>query len=186
MLIRIHINELDIAGVEDYYLSSKERLSTVDGAFGHSMWRGADDRADLMVVFEFKDMDAAERGLQALSGIRLLAESQAADYNPADLIHVQVTGRNGARISAAPKPAYLSMSVRVADPGFGNDLIEELGNIFQELSLIPGYAGSVQGFSDSLREEAVGIVTWATRDAFEASVPPSVRPYKVRLYERVF
>lgn len=186
LLIRAHINELDLSGLEDYYLASRERLASVDGALGFSMWREVDSREGFLVIFEYRDVEAAESGLKALAGIRLLAESQTADYHPADVLRLRTEFRSGGRVSDSPKPGYLSLSVRVADPGFGNELFDEVTVIFQELAFIPGFAGSLVGCSDVLAEEVVGIVTWSSRAAFEASLPPHQRMYDVKLYERVF
>ncbi|AIE83637.1 hypothetical protein [Fimbriimonas ginsengisoli] len=186
VLIRVRINELDASGVEDYFLACRARLETVDGSFGHSLWRNTIDHEQLLVAFEYRDLQAAERGLQALAGIRLLAESQSADYHPADVLRVQVQGRSGLRIFESPKPGYLSMSVRVADPGRAQDLLDEIGAIFQGLEFIKGCCGSVFGNSDKLEEEVIGIVTWKTVVAFASSLPPGDAPYEIVLYERVY
>jgi hypothetical protein len=186
VLIRVRINELDTTGVEDYYLASRERLATVDGSYGLSLWRNTIDHEQLLVAFEYRDIEAANRGLEALAGIRLLAESQAADYRPADVLRVRVHGRLGCRVHETPKPGYLSMSVRIADPGYGQDLLEEVEMIFQNLEFIKGCCGSIFGNSDRLDEEVIGIVTWRTVTAFASSLPPGDAPYEIVLYERVY
>lgn len=173
-------------GVEEYYLASRERLASVEGSEGISLWRNLSERGQLLVAFEYANVEAAERGLLALSDVPLLAESQKADYRPADVLRVIVKGKSGCRIEDSSKPGFLSMSVRISDPGYSEDLQQELDQIFEELSLIPGFCGSVYGYSDYLEEEVIGIVTWDTRKAFEMSIPPSKRPYEVKLYERIY
>ena len=186
VLIRVRINELDSAGVEDYYLASRDRLASVDGSLGLSLWRNSIDHEQLLVAYEYRDLDAANRGLQALAGIQLLAESQTADYRPADVLRVNAHGRYGCRIFETPKPGYLSMSVRIAEPGRAENLLEEMDMIFQNLQFIKGCCGSVYGNSDRLDEEVIGIVTWRTVTAFASSLPPGDAPYEIVLYERVY
>lgn len=185
-IIRVQVNELDLVGVDQYYLHTRELLEKVDGFYGHSLWRKSGAHDELLVLHEYRDVEATERGLEALAGTKLLAEAQTADYHPADLMRIIVEGRGGKRISQTPKPSYLSMSVRVADPGYQRDLLDQVGVIFQELRFIPGNLGSVYGYRDGLREEIVGLVTWESPEAFSRSLPPKQRKYDVRLYERIY
>lgn|GEM_PF-1320260 len=185
-LIRIRINELDLAGVEDYYLTARQHLASLDGFYGHSLWRGVGRPDDMMACFEYRDSDAAVKGIQLLSSLPLLASMQAAEYRPADLLRVQVEGRHGRKVSEAPRPGYLSMTIRVADPGYGQTLADQIGLIFEELAIIPGDVGSVYGFSEALPEEVIGLVVWSSEQAFASSLPPKQKVREVKLYERVF
>jgi hypothetical protein len=84
----------------------------------------------------------------------------------------------------SPVGSLLSVSIRVAEPGFGDTLEAELGQIFQELSLIEGRRGSLTFRNESLNEEVVGLVFWLTTMAFETSLPNRI-PYEVKLYRRI-
>jgi len=185
-IIRVQVNELDLLGVDSYFRNTRERLSTVDGAIGQSLWRLSGAHDELLVMQEFRDVDATERGLEAMAGMKLLVESQSTDHNPADLVRIMVRGRVGCRPSQTPLPSYLSMSVRISDPGYEEELVDEIAQIFQELQLIPGFLGALHGNRDGLDEEVIGLVTWESPEAFSHSLPPKQRKYDVRLYERVY
>jgi len=185
ILAQVQLNELDRLMADDYTAEATQRLATVDGAQGMSVWRNVRQPNAVLIAYEYRDIQAAEKGLVALTGIRLLAETQTADFQPADVLRVRVVGRHGPSLVKSPKNSYLSMSVRVADPGYGPDLTEEIERIFTELEFIPGHVGSVFGPNDSLDEEIVGIVMWDSYQAFQSSLPPGHAPYEVRLFDRV-
>lgn len=185
-LIRVQVSELDLRGVDSYFRDTRERLSAVDGALGQTLWRLSGAHDDMLVIQEYRDVESTERGLEALAGTKLLAESQSADYNPADLMRIVVHGRVGCRPSQTANPSYLSMSIRISDPGYEAELLEDVSHIFQELQLIPGFLGAMYGNRDGLDEEVIGLVTWGSPEAFSQSLPPKQRKYEVRLYERVY
>ncbi len=186
ILARVRIHELDVPIITDYYFDVKERLSTVEGCFGLSVWRDQRDPESFLVVYEYADLEAADRGLVAISEIRVLAESQTAAFRPADVQRLRLKKYSGKRLSKTATTAVLSLSQRVADPGYSPELVEELERIFVELELIPGYLGSVIGENDILEEEIFGLVTWQNRESFLASLPPSILSYDISLYGRFY
>ncbi len=185
ILARVQLNELDALTLDDYASAARERLSTVEGFVGMGTWQRSDDPFAILIAYHYGGVEAAERGLVALTGIRLLTEQQSADYRPADVLRVKVRGNHGCRMHEVPTGAYLSISVRVSDPGYGVELEEEIERIFDELQLMPGYLGSLHGPNDVLDEEIVGLVLWESAEAFAASIPPSARNFEVRLYRRL-
>lgn len=185
LLIRVHIDEIDNPGVESYYLTARERFAKMTGILGSSLWRDHKDSGQSLIAFEFRDVESADRAMAAISTVHLLSESQAAEFEPAEAIRVIVRGRFGRRVSEAATTGFLSMSLRISDPGYGDDLVSEIDQIFQHLRLIPGFAGAIFGTSDDLDEEVIGVVTWDSKEAFVASLPPSQRPYEVKLFARV-
>lgn len=185
IVAEVRVNELDVFGVETYSHDARERLSTVEGWQGLSLWRDVQNREQMLVIYEHDSLQSAENGLVALSDIKLLAEQQTMDYRPAEVLRVRVTGRVGGVLDSFPASSFLSASVRVADPGYGKDLDDEIGHIFDELRYIPGYLGSVHGSNESLDEEIVGLVAWESEAAFKMSLPPGKTPYAVRLFNRV-
>lgn len=185
ILVRVRVDELDYVHLEAYTDAARSRLATVAGWHGLSVWRDTEDPQALLLCHEYTDVPAAERGLVALAGMPLLVEQGGAQLQPADVLRVRVLGRTGKRLSSCESPSYLSMSIRVADPGYGADLASEIDMIFQELAFLPGCLGSVYGENDVLTEEIVGLVTWASHEAFQSSLPPGLAPYEVRLMERI-
>lgn len=186
VIARVRIHDFDLPVVTDYYFDVKERLDSVEGSHGLSVWRDEVDREAFLVIYEYEDVDAAERGLAAVTEVRALAETQAADFRPADVQRVQVKRYTGERLSATVRTAYLSMSHRIADPGYSPELLDEIERIFDELQYLPGCLGSVYGANDALEEEVIGIVTWRSREAFEASIPRSIKTYDISVYSRFY
>ncbi|MBL8040424.1 MAG: hypothetical protein JNM04_03645 [Chthonomonas sp.] len=78
----------------------------------------------------------------------------------------------------------MSMSVREAEPGYFEDLLAEVSDIFEAIQYVPGYLGSVYGQNVSLEDEVIGIVYWQHRQGFEESMPRGSF-YEIRLYERI-
>lgn len=184
ILAHVRLNELDFLGLAPYITTMRRSLESVSGFLGLSAWQRVHDRMDVLIVYQYKDHDSAERGLIASTETRLLAEEQTTNYRPADVTRVLVTQHRGKAIHDV-SPGFLSISSRVSDPGYGDELHDEIERIFEELRYIPGHLGSVSGPNDSLTEEVVGIVLWDSENAFRASIPPSTPIYEVRLYHRV-
>lgn len=186
ILARIKLHEFDLPIITDYYFEVSEKLSKVRGFHGLSVWRDPRAAESFLVGYEYADVASAERGLVSVTEVRVLAETQLADFRPADVTRVRVAGRAGVRLSQTALTTFLSMSVRVADPGYGPELISEVGNVLVELSLLPGFLGSIYGTNSALDEEVVGIATWASQSAYQGSLPRKSGPRKLEGYERFF
>jgi len=186
ILASVKLHEYDLPIIADYYFEVGERLSTVGGCYGLSVWRDPDEVESFLVAYEYADLEAAERGLVAISEVRLLAETQLADFRPANVWRVRIHSRSAKHVNQAPQTACLSMSVRVADPGYGPELLDELGRIFDELQYIPGFLGSVYGTNDALDEEVIALATWVDVAAFRSSLPRTAGPRKLQMYTRFF
>lgn len=185
ILARVQLNELDYLTVEDYANAARGRLAEVDGFVGMSVWQRNDDPLAIMIAYQYASLEAAECGLVALTGIRLLAEQQTADYRPADVQRVHIHKQDGGKLHEVPTGSFVSISSRLADPGYGADLDQEIEWIFDELRLLPGFLGSLHGPNDVLAEEIIALALWKTAEAFAASIPPSARNYEVRLLRRL-
>lgn len=105
--------------------------------------------------------------------------------NPADLHVMRVSSRHGKTNGATAPGQTMSLSMRRAEPGYGEDLEMELRDIFESIKYIDGYVGSILGPNRALEEEIVAMAFWQTRRAFELSLPASGSFYEIRLFERV-
>lgn len=184
ILASVAVHELDVPNMEAYYRKLQPALGRVEGFQGLSLWRNIGDRERHLVLYHYASIEAADTGLSALADGKLLAETAVVNKEPANVMRIIVLGQQGKAVQAVAPGQFLSLSVRVSDPGYGQELADELDRIFGELTLIPGFLGSVYGRSESLEEEVVGLVTWGTRQAFESSVPEGTL-YEVKLYQRV-
>jgi len=184
VLAQLDVPRQNHRSLEIYYQTLDPALRGVDGYGGLALWRmvGAPDRH--LVIYEYRDIASADEGLQALAAGRLLTQTPVALRAPADVLRAEVLNRTGRALLSTPIERFLSLSIRVAEPGYGQELADELDNIFGELSFIPGFLGSLYARNETISEEVVGIVTWDTQESFVSSVPDG-SPYEVRLYRRV-
>ena len=182
----MRILNVDLPAMADYYFQIGDQLAKVDGFIGLSVWRNPQDTEAFLVAYEYRDVAAAERGLGTVTDVRNQMVAKLDSVQPADVLRVRISGQSVRKLHEAPATAYLSMSVRIADPGYGPELVDEIGQIFSELELFPGYIGSVYGTNDTLEEEVVGIVTWTSHDAYLGSVPPGKKPRLLSIYSRFY
>ncbi len=182
VVIRNRTHELDSSATLNYFQASKEAVSRLPGFEGGAMWVQVDDPDSKFVVFAYEDVHAANAGLELLTKVKPLIDSQVVGRNPSDVLRVFVRSSEGALRGHYESATYISSSVRVAEPGYGVEMVEELDRVFAELRFIPGYLGSLIGVNESLPEEVLGLVAWSSPEAFAASLPRSV-PYSVKLFK---
>jgi heme-degrading monooxygenase HmoA len=179
--IRVRVHELDAGHLVSYFEDASRRASTTDGFLGGRLYRLTTDGSDHLIVWHYRDVAAAERGLVEVAKTKSLGERQSAGHAPADVTRARVLHAGGLGKDSLPEGHFLSLSVRVADPGYGKELASEYQRIFTELQFIPGFRGYIIAVNDTLDEEIYGIVTWDSAEAFGASLPAGVL-YEVKLY----
>ena len=183
MLATTQLVESDWNNALRYYQTLDPALKHLEGYEGVALWRNTLMPTEHLVTYSYANLEAAEAGLEAVASRKLLAETTHHTGVP-DVTRVFVAKKKRRGIHGAKVGQYLSKSVRVADPGYADDLVEELDRIFDELSILPGYLGAEIGKNESLEEEIVGMAAWESEAAFESSVPPG-RLYEIRLYRRI-
>jgi heme-degrading monooxygenase HmoA len=184
VLAKIRIHESDFDRTEAYYRNLTPQLQAVPGYRGVQVFRATEDTEAHLVLHHYADHPSAKQGLAVLAQNRLLIQTTHVNLTPADVLVAEMISGYGEPIEQAPTGAYLSEAVRVAGPGYGQELAEELDRILYELTLIPGFRGSAYGVNSSLPDEYVSLVTWQSIEAFDASLP-ATKMYEVRLYQRV-
>lgn len=172
------------AAFKAYFTSVTEALQRVPGFRGAAYWNCVSKPDSIILLYDYESAEAADRGLRASMAVRPLAERLVADVAPPDVMRVKVIESSGLLKGGLPEGRFLSLSIRVAEPGYGEDLSTELTDIFAGLSVIDGFKGSLVGSNDTLDEEIVGLVAWDSKAAFEASLPKGM-PYEVLLFQRV-
>jgi heme-degrading monooxygenase HmoA len=183
IIARLEVRIGDVAKSERYYHQLRGVLEKVDGFEGVSIWHRTIEPTQLLALYHYRDVESAERGLQALMDGTLFIEEVAAE-GPADVTRVTLTAEQGLSLQKVAPGQLLSISKRIADPGYAEDLAEEVSNIFAELALIPGYLGSAYGHNETLAEEVIGLVAWRDEASFQTSVPEGTL-YELRLYKKV-
>jgi hypothetical protein len=174
----------DIEEMEEYQTEAIKRLKTLKGFRGASMWLQADDPSRMLQVYEYADLDSAEAGLKRIVSADLPVRSRSLMTGPADVMRMRVLGWHGTAVETSPIGTLLSISVRLGEPGLGDDINRDLETVFEELKVIDGYIGAIRGCNDVLEEEIVGIALWDNTEAFDRSLPKKAM-YHVKLYRKV-
>lgn len=162
---------------------SKTLNATVDGFEGSGYWQSYNDPTYTMIHYQYRDQAAAELGLKALVDKRPLTERTELVSSPPDVLGIDIKGRQGRRVTSEVGD-WLSISIRMADTGYGQDLCDELDRIFQEISVLDGFLGAEYGVNQTLEDQVVGLALWSSREAFTASVPPGTI-YDVNVFRRL-
>ena len=183
ILARIEVTIADFAKSERYYRQLRPVLEKVDGFLGLSIWHRVIEPTQMMAMYHYEDVAAAERGLAVLMNGTMFIEEVPA-VGPANVVRFEVAGQQGMDLRKVTTGQLLGVSKRVADPGYAEDLANDVANIFAELAMIPGCLGSAYGHNESLVEEVIGLVAWRDEAAFQSSVPAGTL-YELLLYQKV-
>jgi heme-degrading monooxygenase HmoA len=186
LLILAHVvaPNVSLALVTEYAERSREHLSSVQGYITHTFWQNDAAPDEYVAIHHYDSVESAARGLERLAEGEMFLEAISHMAQPADVRRMLVEHANGTGPDDAAAGTYLSLGYRVSEPGMAQDSLAELVYIFQELQVIPGFEGSLCGRSDTTEEEVAGLVLWATREAFERSLP-SHSMHKVTLFRKL-
>jgi heme-degrading monooxygenase HmoA len=185
IMVRIRLHAEDVKAANAYAKAVQEALEGVDGFQGFGVWQNVQDPLARLVLFSYASPEAAQRGLVAISARRSLVERQGKGAEPAHVLGLKVIHSEGALAHGLCQAPALSISIRIAEPGYGADLIDVYFRTFAELAAIPGFAGMLVAVNENLPEEVVGLAAWDDEKAFRASLPHQ-KVYQVKLYERSF
>lgn len=183
IVARMSVHPDDRGVSEQYYEGLEPHLEKVEGFLGLGVYRHVRYADEQLALYAYTDPEAADRGLEALGEYRFHSETVSKASVP-NVVRLELLGRIGHRILDAPMGSYLSMSLRVANPGYSDELASELDRIFTEISLIEGFLGAEYGRNDTLADELIGLAAWDHAESFQASVPEGTI-YDVRLYRRL-
>lgn len=158
-------------------------FSGVPGFISTSIWEQVEDPFSFLMVGHFSSVD------DSLKAWDLIVRSPVMEVIGDLLVEAPNSQRFFLRRSSGlslenTKPGhFLSLSARLADMGYGRDVLDELDRIFTELKLIPGFLGYVTGQMTEIEDEVLGLAFWESRQAYEASIPKKAL-YKIDLYTR--
>lgn len=185
IMVRVRLHAEDVGAAGAYARAVKNALEGLDGFQGFGVWQNVQDPLARMILFSYESEEAARRGLVAISARRSLVERQGRGAEPSDVMGLSVIHSEGALARGLSQAPALSISIRIAEPGYGADLVDVYLRTFAELGAIPGFAGYLVAENQNLPEEIVGLAAWDDEAAFRASLPRQ-RVYQVKLYERSF
>ena len=182
ILVRLTLGWEDVGAAQEYVADMREALKDVPGFLGSGAWKGVRDPHARLIAFLYESPEAARAGFVAIGGLPSLIERQQAGAEPADVKGLVVEHAGGRFDGGVPADLPVSFSFRVAEPGYGPELVDEYDGIFGGLGMIPGYAGMLIGVNSKMADEVSGLVAWKNEVAFSASMPENSL-YEVTLYE---
>lgn len=184
ILIRLVLGWEDVGAAREYVRDVQAVVQRVPGYEGGGAWKGVDDPHTRLILFSYESAEAARTGFAAVAELPSLIERQNVGAEPADVKVLIVQGAEGRFVQAIPEALSLSFSVRLAEPGYGPEMIEDYQGVFGALGMVPGYAGMMIGVNVKMPDEVVGLVAWRSDEAFAVSIPEN-STYEVALYEPV-
>lgn len=105
---------------------------------------------------------------------------------PQEIVELNPREEVGSLFSRMPPVAFLSVSERIAAPGFEKDLREETQLVLDSLEAIDGYLGGFVTHREMLESEVFGFAFWSSYEAFLLSLPsPDHMIVTVKCYRRV-
>ena len=185
VLIRAHVPWTEI---ETVYNSAQEmfhHLAKVIGFQGFSVWQESVYDGDSLIVLEYVDIDAAERGLECWSEALTKVKIKMPFDRPADVMRVEVDKRFGRHLSLCGPNTYLSQSFRIAEPGHVQELVNDVEMVFDTLAGMPGIISGVYGPNAALNEEIIGIATWLSEKSYRSSLPDRDWGYRIDFFNRL-
>ena len=159
-------------------------LSEVSGLLSMTLWERHDDPFGFMTVGHFQtegDSLLAWNALIASPVMDVMAEIMTEVPNT---LRFYVNSQTGVPIEKTHEGTFCSVSTRIADIGYGPDMLKELKDIFEELKLIHGFQGGITGEMIDVSDEILGLAFWDSKDAYEASLPKKSM-YRIDLLQRV-
>ena len=185
IMVRVRLHEDDSGAANAYAQAVGCALDGVEGFRGYGVWQSVQDSLARMILFSYASDEAAAQGLTCIGERRSLVERQGYSAEPADVLGLHVVHAEGVFTNGVAQASAISISIRIAEPGYGHELVDIYLRTFAELAAIPGFAGHLVAVNQNLPEEAVGLAAWDDEASFRASLPHQ-KVYQVRLYERSF
>jgi hypothetical protein len=154
---------------------------------GFTAWQRIEHPSHYLFVVPHPDLHAAEDYLRkALANGVFPGELPGGFVSTPDVQVIQVGDRHGIKPAESKIGNLLSLSIRIAEPGFQAELFADLETVFRELEALDGFLGWSFGSRANLEEEIIGIGLWSDFEAYKASLPHSQRMSELTVYKRVF
>lgn len=164
--------------------ASRGVLEVVPGFNAVTLWAEADGAVGRMLLFEYASENAASHGLAAMAEADLILLQRGLTSTTPELISFGVRHREGAYPHSLDLGEFLSIVVRVGQPGDQGALMDDLDQVMGTLQAITGYRGSARGERLGFLEEVVSLAFWNNGAAFKDSLP-SQPVYQVRAFSRI-
>jgi hypothetical protein len=183
-VVLARLTERGVERIADVQFGVQQLVGLEPGYLSFSIWRDSDLPERYALLLHQRKGDGELGLLERLSETQQFVDLVKAYQAPPDVHHMLVEHTHAAQAGSVDPGQMMSMSVRRAEPGYGDDLKQEVSDIFENIRYFEGYLGSVYGPNRAIDEEVIAMVYWKDRRCFDASIP-AIPPYEVRLFERI-
>ncbi len=157
--------------------------SSSSGFLSTSVWQSLDDKYSFCRLVQYRSIEEWQTVYDTMVKSGFLADAvQRYDVVP-DIEMYRPVWTKSCDLSKVQTGQILSLSVRTTDPGYAQEWVDELKDIFESISLIPGFMGAEVAQNHIVAEEVLGLAHWATKPAFEGSIPMHGSGYPIRAYQ---
>ncbi len=181
---RARFTQVEYDLMRDIQSQVMELMQTVPGFVSVSLWEETADPFSFCTLSHYATEADAVYAWNTLIRADVFEVISKLLSTPPDLLRFRVRSVDGLRLESTPPGTFLSSSVRIADLGYEESMIEEMVRIFEELKVISGCRGSMVGQHVEVPQEVVGFVFWDSRHSYEKSLPKQPM-YDVDLFQRV-
>jgi hypothetical protein len=151
-----------------------------------SIWQRPDIPEAHLTLLQYEDLKTAQKGFEVYTGLASAINSTGFQGEGApDALLMDVKSAVRTQPNDAPVGSLLSLSIRIAEPGYAAELLGDLDTVFQELDLIGGLLGWTYGTRVGMSEEVLGLGIWAKFSDFETSLPMAPKNSDLRVYRRL-
>ena len=177
VIAHAHIRTDALDSVTDYLAEARAALAQQVGFRAMDVYyRSEAEPEQLLLLTLYDDADTAEAGLAVLTEERLTLTERGLVDTTSDISRMETFRQIG-----AASGAVVSLSRRTADPGRGQELIEDVADVMDSLSAIGGFLGALVGPNESMPEQVFGLAFWDNYFAYNESLPAQL-VYEVTPY----
>ncbi len=185
VLIRAHVPSSEVETVYDSAQEMYHHLAASPGFLGFSVWQQDHHNGDSLVVLEYTDDQAADKGLECWLNTHSKVDTKMPFDKEPSIVRMDVSNRFGRHLSLCGPNTYLSESFRFAEPGLKAELTKDVETVFNTLGKMEGVISGCYGSDDEASERIIGLATWFDQKAYESSLPKRNWGYQIDFFNRL-
>lgn len=184
VLTRFRVTEVSNEAILENQSRANDLLRSVPGFRPMGVWEQFGETFNFLVVTQYDTEEHMQAAFRRFVESSLFEDLNARMAEPANITRFTPARSHGRSFAELIAGDFMSLSIRLSEPGYSQDMLAELADIFGGLSMIPGYLGSISGTNMELEDEVIGVAFWRDRDSYAKSVPAQPL-YELSLYQRV-
>lgn len=181
---RARFAEIDMDLMSNLRKRVQAVFSSIPGFVSNTVWERVDDPFSFLTIGHFRSEDDSLKAWDMIVRSPVMEVIGDLLSEPQNNQRFFLRGSAGIKLEDTKPGQFCSVSARISDMGYSENVLTELHLIFQELQSIPGFLGYVTGQQTEIEDEVLGLAFWDSRQSFELSIPKKTM-YEIDLYSRV-